>query len=422
MSLLYLLLFVTPFHNDPRVGMVLLDAAVMIITPIKILGLLTAAIALMAPAPQSAAPRLPSPLVVLFLLFAIVPVLATVAYGLPAPTGAISQLIAAALLFVAMVPLVRTPERMFKVARTLAIAFAFGSLWVYKQHFIEHTPNAWGLEGEPNYEALMLLLALPLAFWMARYEESRWWRRIGLFCALLLACAIVLTDSRAGVIAEGIVGLVLVMKSSHKLTGVLGLALAIFVLFAYGPNSLSQKFQSIQFVGKPHNGDEGSTRIHVELDKAGLRMMEAHPVFGVGLGRFKAVAPDYNPEILAFGGRSWIAHDTFLQIGSEAGIPALLLFLAMLGVAFRNFRTAQHSSDERLAALGLAMKGSLVGISIAALSISVEILPFCIIIILSQSLREIALSGAERATNVRLVNVDSASVMQTGVPAECCET
>ncbi len=409
MSLLYLLLFVTPFHNDPRLGTVLWNTGVMIITPIKILGLLTAAVALLAPVPQDAARRLRSPLVALFLPFAIVPVLATVADGLPTPTEAISQLISAALLFVAIIPLVRTRKRMFKVARTLVVGFAFGSLWVYKQHFIEHAPNTWGLEGEPNYEALMLLMSLPLAFWMARYEESRWWRSIGLLCGLLLACAIVFTGSRAGVITEGIVGLALVAQSRHKLAGIVGLALAALVLFAYAPSELSYKFQSIKFVGEPTNGSEASTRIHVELEKAGLRMMEAHPIFGVGLEHFKAVAPDYKPELLKLGGRSFIAHNTFIQIGSEAGIPALLLFLAMLGVSMSNFGSARGSPDAALAGLASSMQISLVAICVAALSISVETLPFWIIMLLSQSFREIAVASAEHAASEGESHVNAGS-------------
>ena len=390
MSLLYLLLFVTPFHNDPRLGTVLWDAGGMTITPIKILGLLTAAVALVAPVPQDAAPRLRSPLVALFLPFAILPVLATIGYGLPTPVGAIGQLLSSALLFVAIISLVRTKERMFMVARTLVIAFAFGSLWVYKQHLIEHSTQAWGVEGESNYEALMLLLAIPMAFWMARHEQSRGWRRIGLGCGLLLAAAVVLTESRAGIIAGGMIGLLAAIRTRQKLLVSALLAVSALLVFNYGPAGLSKRFESIKFTGQALNGDEASTRIHVELLKAGLRMMESHPLSGVGLGQFKAVAGDYNPEILKIARGTWIAHDTCIQVGSEAGIPALLLFLAMLGVALRNFRAAQRSSDERLAALGLYMKASLLGISIAALSISVEFLPFCLIIVLSQSLRDIA--------------------------------
>jgi O-antigen ligase len=401
MSLLYILLFATPFHSDPRLGTVLFNAGLVIVTPIKILGLLTAVVALVGPPPQGVAPRLPNSLVGLFLPFAIVPAVATIVYGLPVPTAAISQLISAAFLFVAIVPLVRTEERMIKVVRALVLGFAFGSLWVFKQYLMGGG-RPGGLEQDANYEALMLLLALPPAFWMARYEDSRRWRHIGLTCGLLLALAVVLTESRGGIIAGGVMGVLAAVRSRRKFLGVTLLAVAAAVVFSFGPSGLSQRFEGIKFSGQVQSSNEISPRIHLELLKAGLRMMKAHPIFGVGLERFKAVAPDYNPEILKLSQRSWIAHDIFVQIGSEAGIPALLLFLAMLGVAFRNFRLTQQSSDERLAALGLAMEVSLIGISIAGLSISSDFLPFCIIIVLSHSLREIA-----HAANVERSPIES---------------
>lgn len=390
MSLLYLLLFLTPFHSDPRLGVVLLRTGVAVITPIKVLGLLAAAVALLAPSPKYAAPRLWSPLIGLFIPFAIVPVVATIAYGLPTPDWAISQLMSAALLFAAIIPMVRTRERMVKVVRALTIGFAFGSLWVFKQHFIEHAPRAWGLEGDGNYEALMLLLALPFAFWMARHEQNRLWRRCGVVCTLLLALALLFTESRGGVIAGAAIGLLAALRSRNKLIGLALVLITAIGVFTFGPSGLSARFKSIKIVGQPLNGAEDSSRIHVELNKAGIYMMVAHPIFGVGLGEFKAVAPQYNPELVKLSKRSWIAHDTFVQIGSEEGMPTLLLFIAMLVVALRNSRATQRCSDECLAALGRAMEFSLIAISVVALSISVEFLPFCIVIILSQSLREVA--------------------------------
>jgi O-antigen ligase len=385
--LLYALLFVTPFHNDPRLGVVLLRAGVAIVTPIKILGLLTAAFALVAPMPKDAAPHLRSSLTALFLPFAVVPVVVTMVYGLPTPTQLIGQMLSATLLFLAIVPLVRTEDRMFKVVRTLTIGFTVSSLWIYKAHFIGHEARPSGLEGDGNYDALMFLLSLPLSFWMIRYDESKWWRRIGLASFVVLASAVVLIESRAAFIAGGAMVLFAAVRTRHKLLGLTLIAVAAVVLFSLG---FGQRLKSIKLEGQTINGAEKSSRIHFELFKCGLHMIEAHPIFGVGLQQFMVVAPDYNPELVKVGGHSWIAHDTFLQIGAEAGIPTLLLFLAMLGVCFRNFRAAQRSSNKRLAALGLAMTVSLLGISIAGLSITAEFLPFCILIVLSQSLREIA--------------------------------
>ena len=201
MNFYYLLLAITPFHADPRVGMVLFEAGVAIVTPAKLVGLLAVVGALVAPPVANAAPRLRSSIPLLFVPFALIPVIATLASGLPIPTATISQLLSAVLLFVVTRKLVRTPERLFKVVRVLVIAFAVSSLWVYKQHFIEHAEASWGVEGETNYEALMLLVSIPMAFWMECHETSRRLRMIGFIAGLVLCGAVVLTESRAGIMA-----------------------------------------------------------------------------------------------------------------------------------------------------------------------------------------------------------------------------
>ncbi len=416
MPLYYLLLFLTPFHYDPRLGFVLLDAGPLIITPVKILGLLTLVAALVAPSPKNKAERLRNPLVLLFVAYAVFPVATTVLFGLPTPSNYIGQYLSAALLFPATRLLVSTEERMLKVTRALVFGFAFGSLWVYKQHFMHHARQAWGLEHDANYEALMLLLAVAPAFWMAGYEEKHLLRRAGLICGLLLAGAVLLTQSRAGVIAGTVVALLALVRSRRKLLGVALFAGAVIVVLNWGPNGLLQRFKHIKLEGAPASGDERSSRIHIELLKAGVRMIEDHPIFGVGLGRFRSAAPLYNPELIKLtGGRKFIAHDTFLQIGSEAGIPVLLIFLIMLGVTRRNYRVAQQSSNDRLAALGASMEMSLIGVSVVALSISVEFLPFCILILLSQNLREIARAAdMVTAQNDYIISAAPPVLLRTG--------
>lgn len=399
MSLYYLLLLIIPFHSDPRLGANLFTAGAMIVTPAKIVGLLAVFVALIMPRPEGAAPRLANPLAVLFVPFAIFPVLATLVFGLPIPVESVSALISAALLLMATRRLANTRERMFKVSRTLVLAFAFGSLWVYKQHFIGHAISAWGLEQEPNYEALMLLTSIPLGFWMARHEARRWWRRIGLGCGLIQIGAIVLTESRAGIFAAGFMGIAAVIHSRRKIAGLALIAVAAFLLFDFGPTNLSHRFESIKLFGTPTNGDEASTRIHIELLKAGLNMIAAHPMFGVGLGEFKAMAPVYNAELLKLTKQSYVAHDTFIQIGAEGGMPTLFLFLAMMSTAIVNFKSVRPSSDTALAALAFSMQIGLMGISIAAVSITAQLLPFWIFIFLSQNLREIAVADVRQGCN-----------------------
>lgn len=69
-------------------------------------------------------------------------------------------------------------------------------------------------------------------------------------------------------------------------------------------------------------------------------MTRDYPVFGVGIGNFRAVSrqyvADHYPELQRFSPGGQNAHNNFLQILGELGIPALLTFLwLVLPVASR---------------------------------------------------------------------------------------
>jgi O-antigen ligase len=66
--------------------------------------------------------------------------------------------------------------------------------------------------------------------------------------------------------------------------------------------------------------------------EAGWKMIMAHPMLGVGLRNFKAVMPDYQPKNVKVDS---IAHNTYVEVTAELGVPGLIIFLGMWGVAFR---------------------------------------------------------------------------------------
>ena len=67
---------------------------------------------------------------------------------------------------------------------------------------------------------------------------------------------------------------------------------------------------------------------------ATLRMLREHPWGGVGVGQYRRVSPDYMSPLM----KSWYplqnAHNQFLQVAGELGVPGLLVFtvLVSLGV------------------------------------------------------------------------------------------
>jgi O-antigen ligase len=163
------------------------------------------------------------------------------------------------------------------------------------------------------------------------------------------------------------------------------------------PAGLKNRFHSIKFEGAATNGDEDSSRTHYELIRAGLAMIESNPLTGVGLERFKYVAPDYNRELLQVARRRYIAHDTYIQIAAETGLPVVILFLALMAAAFMNCRAVRRSGNAPFAAMATAIQFGLIGYGVAAASVTAEyVTTFWILVFLSQNLREVASSSAAR--------------------------
>jgi len=85
-----------------------------------------------------------------------------------------------------------------------------------------------------------------------------------------------------------------------------------------------------------------------------------HPLFGLGLGNFNVANGNelQDPE-------AWIgSHNTFTQISSEAGLPALLLFLALLITALRGMKRVIRltTDDPQSIELNLMARATLVSL------------------------------------------------------------
>ncbi len=82
------------------------------------------------------------------------------------------------------------------------------------------------------------------------------------------------------------------------------------------------------------------------MGKIALNVTLEHPVFGAGLGRFWELSNVYMNN----------AHNNFLQISAELGIPAVLLFVLVGGLAVRaSWRDTERWGPARGLSMGLAV-------------------------------------------------------------------
>lgn len=83
-------------------------------------------------------------------------------------------------------------------------------------------------------------------------------------------------------------------------------------------------------------GDDGGGA-RAALWETGLRAVEAHPILGVGAGRFRPGLFSNEATPAAVRSNAGKSHNQFLSLAAEEGLPGLALFLLVLAMLGRHF-------------------------------------------------------------------------------------
>jgi O-antigen ligase len=138
----------------------------------------------------------------------------------------------------------------------------------------------------------------------------------------------------------------------------------------------------------PGYGDEVSTEDHKALWRFGANVALQYPLLGIGLGNFKsASAAAHITERLD----GYEAHNTYIHLAAETGVPGFLLYLSvgvsafiLLQQAKRRARMLRHLYLHNLAS---GMQLGLIGFSVAAFFVSAQTeKPFWILISLTATM------------------------------------
>jgi O-antigen ligase len=115
------------------------------------------------------------------------------------------------------------------------------------------------------------------------------------------------------------------------------------------------------------NGKLGGDVGRIKLWKVGLEMVQAHPLFGVGLERIPIEFPKYykGDDLNTF----YIGHmqNDFMQIAAERGLLCFAAFLWFIVVLFRSFWGFVKSGDELLRLTAVSALSALTGFLVMGL-------------------------------------------------------
>jgi O-antigen ligase len=312
----------------------------------------------------------PSPLrwAVFFLLWALV----TALFAISSETAwlALNERLKSLVIFFVVVNVLRSPQQLRFFALLILVAFviypARGTLLGYLRGNTVAGRAVWNnIYSNSNDLAAITLLMLGLAVAIATVKTQnariRWAAAALVPVALLI---ILLTQSR-GVFLGLLVGfgpplLARLRKRPSRAGPVLVALAAVAVLVPAGSwhrlESITNLTQTIG--GKDRAGRDSasedrfaqfaadSARDRFEILKTGLRIVASHPVLGVGIGCYSEANALYAPEL---GRRD--AHNTYVSLAAETGIPGLLLWLGLVGSVLaqvRRRRTRLEADDRSI--------------------------------------------------------------------------
>jgi len=289
------------------------------------------------------------------------------------------------------VGLIGSVDQCFRAVRT--IAWAVGTLAVLSFVYGNTTSGRFFVDAGkfqgPNELAQVLLLAVPfLCLLFSRSPRISVTRFAVLGVMAIVGVVLMHTGSRGGMVAAGAMALVALASARSK--GMAAAVAAGALVIMIGALTLSEPLRTRYLTFFDSDVDEGTSKQTATMSKTAsdsaeerwqllqdsLAITLEHPLLGTGPGMFAELR-----ERRAHSLRTHVpfleTHNSYTQLSSEGGIPAALLFIAIIVGCFRSAvriqRLASKEPTKRmqdLAAMASAMKYSLLSFGISSIFLS----------------------------------------------------
>ena len=205
--------------------------------------------------------------------------------------------------------------------------------------------------GDANDQAAVLVAAIPIAVGLAGVSTRAWTRQLAAVGGVICLVGVLTTLSRGGLVALGVtIVAATVFGGRWRRRAALLLALTALGSAAY--------FVAIAPLAARERVTMTSTSGRLDIWRVGWRMVEAHPLNGVGSGNFQDAAIHYVQGVGALTSAYLIvdvphvAHNVYLELLADLGIPGLLAFLGVaafcLAAAGRAARAFERNGDSEM--------------------------------------------------------------------------
>ena len=268
--------------------------------------------------------------------------------------------------------LTRLRQIIYVQAASAAI-IALASIYQNRTRLDRLVGAAYGTYYNPNDLAMALCIALPFCFAFLLAGRGLFRKVTWTLAMLIMTYAVFLTGSRSGLLSLIFSGGACLwefgVKGGRRYLVVLGCA-ATLVLGLVGGSALRVRLgasvESDVSTLESQSASASQVQRKALLIKS-LVVTAQHPLFGVGAGNFQVVSGMWHET-----------HNSYTQMSSEAGLPALILYLMILWRAFANVgqATQRASAGKEELLWARALRASLLGFVVGSAFGSVAYLFF----------------------------------------------
>lgn len=236
-----------------------------------------------------------------------------------------------------------------------------------------------GPNGDPNFFARMLLLAIPPAAVLAFQARERWQRHAAFLATAIITATLAATYSRGAMVALAVMAAMMLKALHVRWQSTVAVGVAMLLVLVLLPASITQRFVTIEEFLPGHEetiDPDSSFQERRLLMSVAWVMFGANPIGGVGAANYTARYDDYvgrtSSAFRQYGDASdrHYPHNLALEVASETGVIGLFAFGALVVACWRSLARSQLAfadHDRELSGIAAALKISLAGFLVAGL-------------------------------------------------------
>ncbi len=263
------------------------------------------------------------------------------------------------LVYLSAASLLDTPARLRKVAWAIALTGSVPAYYAVSNSLsgfdlLEGYRARWvGTFFDPNRLAMALVISgmLLLSLW-GRLRSSLAKAVVGALIGLQL-WAVIVTYSRGAVLGLGVGLLIFILAGrGNRTRSVMVVGAVVLALLSLAPSRFWSRTETIATYE-----EDLSAQGRIDAWRTAGNILARRPLTGIGAAAFTSAWATYAPDDA--GRHPYVAHNLFLEVAAELGIPTLLGFLALLAACLRGaWLATRRDSPVRLEARGILAAGA----------------------------------------------------------------